>query len=635
MVDRYFFRLLAILVSCLFSFNILAKSFEEGCFQTRWIGQKIENKDVCPQANSWLTEPLFNVLGNSLSRPLESYCVYTRVLTSQGTPTNTIPVELQALITKGQLKDNLERDCLLTGALSSPIDTSPLPSPTASLSVLPDVASRLEKQLLRQTGKVYLPPIYKGLSSVRLAILDTLPTAENSLLTLSTRSPHGVSLAEIAQLLICDKANEYCYAHLTSQLALAYVSEIRNGGYSPYRDDYQGGFVGTITDLAKAIRREVIRWQEVEPESHLVINLSIGWNGIVWGGANNQVETFSAPVNSVFDAITDAVCHGALIISASGNIGKNSEQDYQAMLPAKWEQMPQPSAEKCRKLTGIASTKKSQDIEGSLVYGVSAIDSLGKPLSNSRIEAYSKVVAFGDHGTVKLPETTNTEVLTGSSISTIVVSSIASMVWSQRPELSGADVMQLIYSAGEELDFQADFHLKDESSVYLSHRASMCSALKAACDTGSCVQPIACDWPQERISLQGTSIFTDPATDIYDLNSLTGCIEEVDGDCSFKEHESDAISAWTTPQPDSDVCPNCTANLVDQTLIIQTSASYSGEVSDVVLLINDKYYSLPNFNLGDKIVITAMPPDVSAGNTQLSYLVNGHHRKIIPLLISE
>ena len=199
--------------------------------------------------------------------------------------------------------------------------------------------------------------------------------------------------------------------------------------------------------------------------------------------------------------------------------------------------------------------KSSKIIAPVLVYGISGIDSFGNPLSNSRPRSNSRIVAFGDHAAIKTTTAVNTEVLTGSSVSTVVVSATASMIWAHRPELSAEQVMEVIYDSGEELGFKADFYSGAARNSFFAHRASMCTSLMQACKSSTCNAPKTCTWSANLIDLQGTSIFTVPATDSFSLEELESCSSTSDADCEIKEHGSVATTPWTIPQPDSEVCP--------------------------------------------------------------------------------
>ena len=338
-------RLLFGLASFLLTNQVFAVAVGDGCFDNQWITVKTDKSKRCPKATGWIEQQLFDIDDITSNRTLENYCVYKKLISVTPPPQPKVPPEIQYLIDKGYLEKNPQRDCVVVGSLAAP-------------STAPDVLGVLEKQLLIQSGKFELPPISLENAPVRMALLDTLPTDEHFPQANLTRSAHGASLAEIAQTLLCDPKTRGCYANLTSQLALSYIAEEQDGEYFTYRDDYKGGFFGSLTDLSLAIQKELQSWQEKSPDSRLVINLSLGWNGHSWGGHETNPAQYPAAVKSVYDSIVNAVCRGALVIAAAGNKSKNEINDYQAMLPARWEELPKPSSQMCYELTGTPIEKR-------------------------------------------------------------------------------------------------------------------------------------------------------------------------------------------------------------------------------------------------------------------------------------
>ncbi len=613
-------RYLTLLFSFSYSTTLIAAPIDNGCFNNEWIAITAKHSSSCPRAYGWTESKLFSAHQVDGNPSLESYCQYKKLLGHNGN--NTPPTELQKLIDKGLLKKNIQRNCVVVGGLASAIDHKAV----------------LESQLKLQTGKSEIPNISKERYPVRLAIIDSLPTAELYPENNSTNSPHGASLTEIARFLLCEQTKEVCLAQITSQLALAYIAELREDEYHIFRDDFQGGYFGSLTDLSLAIQNETSAWKSGKQNKKLILNLSLGWNGDVWGGTTTNPIDYPAAVKSVFDSIVSARCHGALIIAAAGNKSKTETQDFQAMLPARWAKFPSPSKEDCLQY-GIKlvpeerKNSKNESILDSLVYGVSGIDALGNPLANSRKNSNATITAFGDHAALQNTTATNTEVLTGSSVSTVVVSSIASLVWGYRPELSATELMSLVYDAGEPLKFNADFQPPTPRPL-VAKRASMCSALLKACKDNSCPAPNHCNWQKQMGDLTGTGLMNSPATANYNLNSFSAC-KTSQSDCNAIENGSIAISPWTTPQPDSDACPNCMVSLQSHTMIMQTNASYGGSITDPKLLIGEALFDLPPFSPGDKIMITDLPNSIDSNNLFFSYMVNDSFREWVPILVSE
>ena len=618
-MDIKLIRFIASIMVIFFASHAKSIDITNGCSNSNWIAIKTKSSQSCPKADNWSVRSLFKENTNIRNLSLENYCAYTEIKTTID-HNQQVPEELKKLIDKELIENNPQRDCFVVASLAS--------------TIAPDVTGSLHKQLMVQSGKIDLPPIKNELYPVRMAILDTLPTREYSPSNAASLSSHGVSLATIAEKLLCDDKSGSCYAHLTSRLALAYTSEKRDNEYSVYRDDIRGGFFGSLTDLANAIRDETVAWKSYEPRSRLVLNLSLGWNSLIWSGAGTKPETYLAGVKGVYAAIEDAVCHGALVVAAAGNKGNDKAEDQYPMLPAAWQDIPSPSDKRCNYL--LDKPSESDNGKGSMVYGISAIDSIGRSLTNTRSKAKARIAAYGDHAIVETSSTLNNNVLTGSSVSTLLVSSIASMVWAHRPELSASEVIELIYKSGENLGIPADFYGNASGTDILMRRASMCSALKYACSGLPCESSLnQCSWNQYFTNLNSTSLATSSPAQSYLLGDISSCSSATDPSCKLSQQESTTISPWIIPQPDSTVCPNCSNIQTNQTLMIQTSSTYSGLVSDASIIIGDQIYQIPPFVLGDKIAIKSFPLDGSVSPVYLSFLINGDYRETVPLLISE
>lgn len=595
-----------------------AYAFKDGCLDHRWITIKTNQAKQCPVASGWLASSLFDRYTNLENPLLDDYCVYEKLLLG-GTPgTSGVPVELQKLINNGEIKSNLEQDCLVVGPLAAA-----------------DVVAIQEAQLISQIDKASLPAISQELHHVRLSIIDTLPTAPDATKNINTNSSHGASLVAIAHKLVCGAKGDLCYADIASQLAMPYIAIQNEKDYRVYQDTFRGGYFGSISNLATAIRKEVVSWRNNSPGSRLVINLSLGWNPHSWGGASDIPEEYAASVSSVYHAIEDAVCRGALVIAAAGNQGKNDANDQQPMLPAKWEELPAPSNERCLALTGELPVEKLKRKDpSSLVYAISGVDSHGQPLKNTRKHAKARIGAYADHVAVDSHITNKEDTMTGSSVSAVVVSSIASMVWSHRPDLNAAEVMELIYRAGDKLDYTADFLLINSTLDKQARRASMCSALTEACQGGYCSLPGICSWSKKYPNYLASSLFTAPINQHYQLGELEVCRTDAPN-CYLNETESGPISPWIMPQPDPLPCPNCLHPASQSSLVIETSSSYTGELTQAELVVDNTIYRLPKFSLGDRILIEDFHADPIINEAYISVLIDGEHRITIPLLVSQ
>lgn len=463
----------------------------KACANWRWIGIKLDPGADCPEIAGWPNKRhLFDEKGSSgqsqtysykTSKPpdpkvleeLNRFCVYEA---PEGVASTQLPrPESPELV-------RIDKDCAAV-------------APSAGSSLKKDTWKLLAAHFLSQVGRLETLPT-SGKPGVRLAILDTQPKAID-FREGPGNSPHGYTLAHIARNLVCGPGREgLCAARITTRLALPLVS------FDPLvlrPDDHnttRGGYFGTQQDLARAIKEEVDDWQIEDPALHLVLNLSVAWDGKLLGGLRERrVWEMPAGAQAVYRALEYAAGHGALVLAAAGNrqYGPYPSPYPRSgpLLPAAWEGRRE--EESC----GTADKPP-------LLYAVGGVQSEGWPLANARLGGMPRRAAYADHAVVDpLDPLQPTEVYTGSSVATTVASSIAAAVWEAHPYLDAQEVMKILDASGDELPFRADFGAGvDAPNAPKARRLSLCSALKAACDSltgsGDCAAKFRCDWKRER-----------------------------------------------------------------------------------------------------------------------------------------
>ncbi len=507
----------------------------KACAEWRWIG--ISRPEArCPDIPGWAVRPLFpqlspvrlesgeyckekddakddeKVPGPELIRELNRFCVYE--IAHRWTGHHPFPPVSAELV-------RLDQDC---AALST----------AAFARVEEDRAWQpYSERLLAQVGVPQETLTIANPFGVRLAFLDTEPTREE-IPRKQGNSPHGYTLAHIARHLVCRE--ESCAARITTQLALPIIDFDARSRKLTEIDTHGGGFLGTQSDLAKAIWSEVDAWREDRRQSserHLVLNLSLAWDGELFGGLDEQqVDEMEAGTQAVYRALQYAAGFDALVLAAAGNQRGEPCPNFGPLLPAAWERGGQ-REESC-----------GGPREGSpLLYAVGGVDSGGHPLVNARPGGMPRRVAYAKTAVVACPDSTqHTAMLTGSSVATAVVSSIASVVWAAFPTLTSSEVMAILDASGDELPLPADFWFP--ASVPTStgrpkvqvHRLSLCSALKKACEVhGPCVPEPTCDlWTAEP---------SDPSSSSPPSESRTW--------------RPNSCQPWLYPQPEVDPCPVC------------------------------------------------------------------------------
>jgi len=355
---------------------------------------------------------------------------------------------------------------------------------------------------------------------VRLAFLDTQPTYEG-ISEKSGNSPHGYVLANIARKLICISESEGpCAAQITTQLALPIINFNAKDPSLNERDLVHGGYLGMQSDLAAAIRNEVDSWWEDRQrggaQRHLVLNLSLAWDGKLFGGLNEkQIADMRAGTQAVYQALQYATSFDVLVLAAAGNQKRDPCESYGPLLPGAWESQA-PQEESCGKPRVWP-----------LLYAVGGLQADSLPLGNARVGGMPRCAAYGE-----------SILYTGSSVATAVASSIAAVVWDSFPHLHYYEVMDILYRSGDGLKQPtlASFWSEAGSSVTSTpppvHKLSLCKAFREAClsnggGPGSCP---TCDSLREvRRSVRGE---VSPA---------------MKGSCE----------PWVFPQPDDPPRPNC------------------------------------------------------------------------------
>lgn len=422
------------------------------------------------------------------------------------------------------------------------------------------VAPALIRQFQDQTGASSLLLQQEQEPTVRITFIDSEPTGNLWPFQARPGSQHGYTVMHLARELVCSSASRSpCAATLRSHRALNYRSMVP---LEPAPDGH-GGFAGTILELASAISREVLDWKPEGSVKHLILNLSLGWDGEGLG----DLKAREPSVQAVHRALRFAAQKGVLVIAAAGNRRGGSPGSRLPILPAAWE-LRSPSA--CP--WPFAWCHKR-------VYAVGGVDWQGLPLSNARRGGFPRRVAYGDHAVAEVGGKP-TRIYTGSSVSTAVVSAVAAVVWHLRPDLRPDQVMKLIDYSGKVLQARADFypwrHILPPPRI---RRASLCAAVTRACGPGAGPCPGLTELPRcppwEPAPPVLGPLFPDdraePLTTYKPANPPPSFIPPCDGStrllskvgevpaapCPTDQFSSVTSQPWVLPQPGDDPCPGC------------------------------------------------------------------------------
>ena len=565
----------------------------------RWIGLREKGLSACPTVSGWKADRLLDL---AALRAAEEDI-------GKGTHSIPDPAETEGLRSRNYegaadskllRKYGLDRICVYTAGDSVPdFPSQPLPaglvkavrdrmaltaagSSDPALGTIGDqIWPALADHFLAQVGKVQLSRTNKP--SVRLVFVDTHRTGEGA--PGNNPSPgswHGFTMAHLAQQLVCsnDDAPKGCAIDVATRLALRYDHYDKDMPFSPDPALADGGHLGLISDLAIAILAEIEHWQQNDPETKLILNLSVGWDGELhevkqpYDLEARKVSELDSSAQLVYDVLRYAAHCGVLVIAAAGNRRGGSESQW-PLLPAAWE-LRRPSW-----LPFPIGYKP--------VYAVGGVDWQGLPLPNYRHGGLPWRTAYGDHAVVRTqsPGAGGTEagnptmVYTGTSVSAAVTSSIAAVVWGLRPGLRPAQVMKLIDHSGEVLDSKAEFFawnwqpLSSLIGAPRLKRVSLCRTVLRLCGSDERRCPA--------LATIDCELCKHPAADLSSLHPLTVdpfpvqergssplCAKDAkvytplagtpsDGDlCPFETYSDLSIPGLVNTQPGDNPCPSCT-----------------------------------------------------------------------------
>jgi hypothetical protein len=409
------------------------------CADWRWIGITSRPEVQCPEVPGWTVKPLFSQVappadfcqkeyarpgngpGPELIRELDRFCAYEIKDAGKRLKDLPFPPAASADLVR------FDQDC---AALAITADS------TKSETDWKANADRF----FEQAGKIDLPEV-DGSPAVRLAFLDTHPTGEG-VPRQWWNSGHGYALAHIARNLLCTpEYSERCAARITTQLALPILQFDPKDPKHYKTDETRGGYLGLQSHLADAIRKEVDSWQaDLQREGsprHLVLNLSLAWDGDLFGGLDEeQIREMKAGTQAVYFALQYAASFDTLVLAAAGNQKREPCSNRGPLLPAAWE-------------TTGPKEGCGQPPPRSLVYAVRGVRADGSPLRNARHDGILRC-AYGEEAVVPSADPEfPTEIYTGSSVATAVVSSIAAAMWNYLPHLTSGEIMNLLNKSGD------------------------------------------------------------------------------------------------------------------------------------------------------------------------------------------
>jgi hypothetical protein len=487
----------------------------------RWIGMRPASAPACVPVPGWTTGPVFSgiTLGPSLAR----LCLY--VWDPGGTPPT--PAQIATLFA-------------VSGATEL-VEDVPVVFPAAYSSEEIALFTGLRDALQSQVGTAALLPSMPTVPPVRVVVIDTAPDATAGNIHPGT-SRHGDTLAHLIEDIVCHTSGgtRRCAAEVTTALAL----QRREAGI-PVPN---GGTVGTLSDLARAIARAVKRWQDDRHSApsttpaRLVLNLSLGWEDLrdVADCNTAMTATLKPPARAVRGILEYATEVGALVIAAAGNDAGGPTLRAGLVCPARFQAVPQPA-----------------DPSQSLVIAASGVDYQDRALEVARPLAVTAIAALGVGGFAWSAPDPAPPALTGSSVSTAVISAIAALVWGAQPTWRSGQVISAIYNGStvEVAPAHPSNHCPRTIPGCVSRRASVCGALRASGVPTSCIIPPARAWSCPALPAQVAALNAAFAGG----PRLIGTPVSVTSTARYTA-PSMQVAPWTFPAPISGTCTTCYAD---------------------------------------------------------------------------
>lgn len=566
-----------------------------------WVGETLRDRCPDPAAGSpWQGSNLFRGRSgprDAALRPDSAFCVYE--WTGVGPPDlcslpddPAIPPATEARVAGAWL----DRDCAVVG-------------PSGGLD--PVFAGYARERLRATLSQLEIPAVPVT------STIDPTPGGEDAIrpplvVVLDTAGPvvsdppldwehHALAVHGLARAVACQSDAANCAADFQRILALP----------APPPGD-RWAFARQARDLATAIDQATSEWRASQagssPRSGMIINLSLGWDARFTPANEDNPGDGSerVAVRAVRAALRNAVCAGALVFAAAGN--PVLERGAGPIYPAAWEGNATVSSAACgcwEECLTPAACAKCPNFPGgpdagplvSLVHAVGAIDDAGRELASARPNGAPRLAAPGLLVGSPVPEATPIDlngqdplllpILTGTSMSTAIVSGVAAAVWAANPQYKPGQVIVALFQGAWPLEIEADFCApRFNQGCGPARRVSFCRAVMSGFPANGGAGPAAahraefaaqCDaarWtaPTESDSLAGWP--QELATALSGRNDVTrATFDPVTADKVAAPETSAATDPSIAPQPVIWPCTGCDLSYLSAILTIVTDAT--------------------------------------------------------------
>lgn len=524
--------------------------------------------------------------------------------------------------------------CPLASGVCDPTDIAPdlmvvLP---AALDAKDVIANKMRERFVQQMGVVPgVIPSRSGRLPARIGLFDASPDSGPAAATGSYASLevlHGYNLANIINTQPKDSTGASLiepFANLALQLKLDAAGNV-------VADPMHGGAFGSISYLAAAIHQEVNLWKPSRSQRGLVVNLSVGWDP-EWGGDGSDPSDWTPPIQALYASLEFSKCEGALAFAAAGNKIGGPTPDTDPLFPAGWGALGF-DVSVCPSY-GVGYPVTYLD-DTPLVYAVGGVDEANRRLVNSRNNSQPRLVAFGDHAAVTDVYGVVTDPMTGTSVSTALVSAAAAAVWANRPTMTSVDVAEALYDSGVAVATEDPFWCDGPCEPV--RRVDVCKAVQFVCDATSAgytgvpcdrsTITVPCTNPTPAVPItppaalysqlltEATEVDLTPDAAIYHEAACGGAAHDLRQStftrafdpCPLEQYYTESAEPWLYPQPRSGECPSCFLMLPSGMVTLQwsdTSPPTSVTFDSISISIYDSLGAKRTFTHDSPITISS------------------------------
>lgn len=332
------------------------------------------------------------------------------------------------------------------------VDPDPANAPNVALlaafAPVPDRRAVTPQGTLDWVRTTFFENVHWGLKApaiddlrVRVLVWDTRKyDGDTDLNGLAGNNSHGAAMADLVGEVACLPSGP-CAVQVETEMAMP---RIRQNGEARRVDD-QGDF-GDLGDLPVAVSRSLQRWRD-----ELANDPPVPFPEVLVGSLSLAFEIpdgkMTTADKAVLEALQAAVCHGAVLFAASGNVA--GEGLTGLPYPAAWHTELEPTSAECDALLGVDFMEKLEKTylkktlyplprvysggvagmgKAHLLRAVGGADAGGKILTKSREKACPDLAAQGLG--LAVPGESDL-VFTGSSVPTALVAGIAAAALAQ------------------------------------------------------------------------------------------------------------------------------------------------------------------------------------------------------------